>query len=448
MFNYLTCLCRGGGCLVASMLAASLLICLANLVPTAPMIPQLKESYSQLRVEGQYHQMIAEARAWQLDNFTNALMLSMAGHGDNLGVEGAFAGYKFTGEGTDGVERLGQSIEKKVEAGSVQWTAYARYWNGWTVVLKPLLLFLNLNQIRTLFFVVMSALIAVLACASSRLEGVFAGSVVAVGFAAVSYPAACFSLSLSFCFFVALAASLVVVRRAAAVRRSGADLLRGGRGWPLFFLMVGCVTAFFDFLCTPIITLGVPLALLVFLSRHKVETMPIPRVFLIGFLCCASWAVGYAGLWVSKWVISSLILGWDVVSDAVGQLLYRTGDAVAETSSSVPVEITAAGAIAKNVKILFPNWALKLIGLGAVCLFAITILRKKFLAGFGWHAPLALVAVSVLPYFWYAAVANHSWVHYFFTYRGQLVTLVALGFAALPVLERVFRKKNGVEVHD
>lgn len=277
------------------------------------MTPQLEESYSQLHGEGEYHQMISGARAWQLDNYTNAIMLEIAGHGDSLGIEGAFAGYRYVGEAQDRIERFGQSIGKFAKADSEHWAPYARYWNGWTVILKPLLLFLNLNQIRTLFFIVMSALVAVLACTLSRLEGVAAGSVVSVGFAAVSYPTACFSLSLSFCFFVALGASLMVVRRAAAARRSGTGVLGEGRGWPLFFLAVGCATAFLDFLCTPIVTLGVPLSLLVFLSRGEVEAMPMRRVVLTGLLCCASWAVGYAGLWASKWVLSSLVLGRDVV---------------------------------------------------------------------------------------------------------------------------------------
>lgn len=389
--------------------------------------------------------MVAGASAWRLDNFTNALMLNMAGHGDSLGIEGAFAGYKYVGQGRDQIENLGESLGKQPEMGSSKWGHYARYWNGWTVVLKPLLLFLNLNQIRTFFFIAMSTLIVVLTCLLTRLEGVAAGSVIAAAFAAVSYPTACFSLSLSFCFFVALAASLVVVFRAAAAKRMGAVLLGDGRGWPLFFLVVGCTTAFFDFLCAPIVSLGMPLALLVFLSRREIDGMQVREILLIGFLCCASWAIGYAGLWVSKWVLSSLVLGQDIVSNAVSQLLYRTGETVAETSSSIPVTITASGAISKNFGVLFPKYALKLIGFGTACAIVIAIPRRKLLVGFTWRVLFSLVLVAVLPYLWYAAAANHSWVHYWFTYRGQLVALIAIGFAAVLVFERLFPGKDGAE---
>lgn len=132
----------------------------------------------------------------------------------------------------------------------------------------------------------------------------------------------------------------------------------------------------------------------------------------------------------------------------MNQLLYRTGDAVAEGSSSVPVAITAAGAVSENLGVLFPKYALKLIGLGAACAAAAAILRRRLLAGLGWRAPLAFLMVAALPYLWYAAAANHSWVHYWFTYRGQLVTVVALGFAALSVIQRLFPGKIGAEAHE
>ena len=46
--------------------------------------------------------------------------------------------------------------------------------------------------------------------------------------------------------------------------------------------------------------------------------------------------------------------------------------------------------------------------------------------------PLLLVAAS--PYAWYTVLLNHSCIHSFFTYRLQMITVVALGICFSEIL--------------
>ena len=44
-------------------------------------------------------------------------------------------------------------------------------------------------------------------------------------------------------------------------------------------------------------------------------------------------------------------------------------------------------------------------------------------------AALVFLMVGCMPYFWYAAIPNHSYVHACFTYRNQTITLMCTMFA-------------------
>jgi hypothetical protein len=46
-----------------------------------------------------------------------------------------------------------------------------------------------------------------------------------------------------------------------------------------------------------------------------------------------------------------------------------------------------------------------------------------------WWLVGLLALVAIVPYVWYATIAEHSARHYWFTYRSQFVTIAALGCA-------------------
>ena len=71
--------------------------------------------------------------------------------------------------------------------------------------------------------------------------------------------------------------------------------------YPEFFLIVGILTSYFDFLTYPVVTLGIPLCCYFLLESDRLWNN-IKR--LTGF--SVSWAIGYAGMCAAKWVIADL----------------------------------------------------------------------------------------------------------------------------------------------
>lgn len=47
-------------------------------IPRSAICPHVQQSISELSLEGQYHRLLPEDDAWQLDNYTTAIMLNQA----------------------------------------------------------------------------------------------------------------------------------------------------------------------------------------------------------------------------------------------------------------------------------------------------------------------------------------------------------------------------------
>lgn len=97
------------------------------------------------------------------------------------------------------------------------------------------------------------------------------------------------------------------------------DRLHEKGQYPEFFLIVGILTSYFDFLTYPIVTLGIPLCCYFLLESDRLWNN-IKR--LTGF--SVSWAIGYAGMWAAKWVIADLTLHTGTIKDAIWSIIGRT----------------------------------------------------------------------------------------------------------------------------
>ena len=109
----------------------------------------------------------------------------------------------------------------------------------------------------------------------------------------------------------------------------------------------------------------------------------------------------------------------NVFADAFQAIFFRV-----EGNQEYPVNRIMA--IGKNlfflmgtegIKILFPILLITLVGF----LVMVWKLRKKAVE------LLPLIVTACMPYVWYFVLANHSYIHGFFTYRAQMVTLFSGG---------------------
>ena len=185
----------------------------------------------------------------------------------------------------------------------------------------------------------------------------------------------------------------------------------------------------------PIITLGIPLILLLWF-RVRDEKADFKDNFWFMVKASLSWFCGYALTWISKWLLSAAILGIRYFWRTMGVIQYRL-----EGSEEEPLD--RIGTIQRNLKAWLNvqdggviSWS-KIALLILIVAVVLIIWRKlKDWKTIGAYVPILFVAAY--PYIWYLVMSNHSQIHYWYTYRAQLVAL----FGGLVFLAAILRERN------
>ena len=400
------------------------LLFLVYFIPTNLMYDEVESSAETLSEQGLYYPLVGHDRGDQIDNYTIALMLNISSHND-----GDIWQRPLLGESGSYIKGSRNPIELLKSGYSQPSNSYyTHYWHGWLVVIKPLLVFLDLVHIQQLFTVAMLALAGCACFEVGHWGGCYSvclgSALLLVGFwrTAVSLPA-------SFSFFIALLGCIFISRHERHLRAMGgaSDFLWLG----IFFFVVGAITNYFDFLDTPPITLGLPLLVLVISRRADLGNRRWRDLLLLICISCVSWALGYGLLFVSKWILTTLLTDRDAISAAFNEFLYRSGTTL--SSAEGGSNFRKIDAIAMNVNMLIPRWTL--VPLAVLLVVYLVALRRRVLQ----HSPLqfivCILVISAIPFVWYLFASNHSYLHCWFTYRDLVVTSFGI-FALLGSLLR------------
>ncbi|MDD3429503.1 MAG: hypothetical protein PHG02_05830 [Oscillospiraceae bacterium] len=183
----------------------------------------------------------------------------------------------------------------------------------------------------------------------------------------------------------------------------------------MLFFICGSVTNFIDFLTTPLISLGLPLAIYLMLRLKNQQSgffANCVRIVTVSFC----WGLGYALTWVSKWVIGSVVLQKNVLAEAMLSAAERT-------NGQADATFTHGEVILKNIR-LFTQFKVPEILLAATTLILglwllYVCFKKRTISPLWQHAPFA--GLALYPYLWYFVLANHSYHHAFFTFRTQII---------------------------
>ena len=287
---------------------------------------------------------------------------------------------------------------------------YARYWHGYLVYLKPLLLFLNWKQVIYFGILIQLVLMAAVVYAAFRRKRMEIEAVLACGLLFMKPLLVLISLTMSVCWIITLAALLVILIRH--------EQLESGQYYPEFFLVVGIATAYFDFLTYPIVTLGFPLCTCFLLKKGNLLKEKLLQ--LIGYCIC--WGIGYGGMWAMKWVIADLTLHTGTIKDAIWSIIGRT-----EAIGGRPRFNGGFYVIGLNLdEYDMLIYAIIAVVLAVAVLAMILIFGRK--AGFkyvlGQLVPFAII--FCIPFAWIILVQHHSALHARFTFRILSVAVLAI----------------------
>lgn len=366
-------------------------------LPNSLIKDNVESSIEILNSEQDYPSYIFHSDAVSLDNFTDKLILQKA------------------------VKSQSNPLVYAMDVGN-----YARYWHGYNIITRILLVFCNILQIRYLLMMTFYLLFGI-TCIQIYKRFKLAGAIPFILGMVCIYPNTVnTSLQFSSVFLLTLIFSNIVLFFYEKLNKN----------MVLAFFIFGSVTNFFDLLTTPIVTLGVPLLFLLLLSQDSLK-----KKFTLVLKNSISWGAGYGLTWASKWIIGSLILGKNVLLEAQESISIRTSG----TESYV---LDRKFAYLTNWQNIVPPFSIKyavvIFLLLGIILFLLCRsskdIRKKTI-GF-----VPLLAVGTYPFIWYYVLGNHSQVHHFFTYRTQLIFVLAiLFFFFYPVISWIEDHKKHVD---
>ena len=369
-----------------------------------------------------YHILVDGFITTKTDDYTDALMLLTAENGADRNPFTApiyaYHAAQDKKEPYDVINDLGNPLNKQ--------QAYSRYWHGYLLLLKPLLLLFSYSQIQIIISVAVVMLIAgvFFLLQKRKMDKYIIPYVLMV---AVIFPAV---VSWSMQYFAVFAICNIAIMAELIFH----EKIKQSKNYILFFLIIGMVTCYFDLLTYPVVTLGVPLLVWLLFCNGNEPMKKIDNIkhLIVGGLM---WCLGYFGVWAGKWILGSIITGENLFNTALKA-------AEARTSSATEIEdISRTAAIEEAFKNVFTEsfWFVLFVLILVIGIFLlikkIRINRRKAIDN------LWILLVSIIPIVWYLVMANHSYWHMFFTYRTLSVFIFAIGCYIASLIEIHQKKK-------
>ena len=455
MRDWIKIILRQAGVFAGTFVLLLLLLLGAALIPKSAIRSNMEKSSELLCENIVFYNLQENINGSKIDRYADSILLSIAyqmsgGNPLRKAMEAAYYYSPYKNENDNFRESLMMDYEPNQQ--------YIRYWHGSVIFVKLFHLFGSLKAMYICNAILMAVLFCVLEWMLLRgvhqrgqapvaqmhqrgqapvVQKYLIAASLAVALIAVSVWFVPYSLEYTWTFLMMFAVSII-----------GILFVRKGHENRLFslFLISGMVTSFLDFLPTETLTLLVPLLLVSACRESEDDDDKSGRLCTKGarplwcictkgarpLWCSLLWAVGYVGMWVMKWVLASVVLRENVMQYVSGHVSERIGD----TEEFTLLEYMR-NAVGRNGGCLFPaeygpaGKVIPLVVLFILVAFVVVFRRKKI--DFGRIALYA--AIGLVPYVRYIMLRNHSYLHFFFTYRAQAATVLALFMILWEIIE-------------
>ena len=321
-----------------------LIICFVLFNYAAAMIPQtlvrenMTESAGYLCEDIVFPQVIDGVKATMIDRYADSITCNIAwnlGEGDTL--KSIMLDEFYTSEKYNENKNFRSAVlGEETEGGEI--TQYMRYWHGSASVVRILHLIMSLKSIYILNAVILTSLAAfiIFRFAVKKLYDCIIGFL--LGLIMTSSWFVPMSLEYTWVYLVFMADMLIVMT---LHDRKREDL------YIYLFLASGMITCFLDFLTTETLALTMPLLLAIRLNFQNSNIKFMAKNAL-------SWGIGYAGCWVSKWIIAAAVLGENVMPFISGHIAERLGGNIGDVPE-MSLFAYIYSALMQNISVLFPT---------------------------------------------------------------------------------------------
>ncbi len=363
------------------------------------------------------------------DNYTDAWMLLEAAYnGDDTTMNLAMSNYRYNIDEKDPTETIVQHYKYQQDFNKT--ILYGRYWNGYLVYLKPFLLFLNYSTIRIINSVFQMVLFCTIIFLLVRKQKAYYIAPYILSVLMIMPFAIVLNIQLSTCYTILNIGVIAVLLCEKCLDEKGIFI----------FLYLGAATSFFDLLSYPLVTFGVPAVFYFCLLKKESIKQSLVRLVKIGL----SWCVGYGGMWISKWIIGSLLSNNNLISDGINQTIYRAGSSAENVDSTET--FTALETIFRNIKAFLFTPVTIILGIFVLVMLVLIIKRIR-----ETKASLSECLIIVFPYLvlmispfvWYVLIRNHSAIHFYGLANKELeITAIAISCLCAKLYSELKQKKS------
>ena len=438
--------------LLVGIIVGFLLMVGAYSIPVDRMIKH-SESAAKILYDMQKIDITTNINQWcgfGVDTFTDAIMVStsICDSGEKI-IQKAMKNQRIEYDEIDAYTNLlryygidAENEEKIQPYSEYRSYSYARYWNGYVVILKPLLYLFDYKVVLIVNCISQIGLaLADVALLIKRKKGFFIIPFL-VFLGTVSLPTTSICLQFSNVMYITLISILVLLLLYEKINDCGKYIY--------LFLVNGMLLGYFDILTYPLTALGIPLVLYISIYENNFKCA------LKKIVCFSTaWFFGYVGMWSSKWGLATLLTGQNVIKNALDSVSYRMNAKINMNNNSISSdesmlnsdinqgwisEFTYKDVIIRNLYGMF-NIVIISVMFVLLTIFVWRIIDGGFkIARNILYVSVPFLLISVFPFIWYRFTENHSYSHYFFTYRILSITLFAILCMFIKINEQIKRK--------
>ena len=379
-------------------------------LPNSRIKRSIEKSVAMGDIKTDYPRAIVNKEVCRMDQYSDALILNQAYCSSKQEALRSVMIVPSIGDANNKTEWLQAAVEGVTEPIH----NYPRYWHGSTFVARWVMLFCGryANLQLFLFYTSSIAIFALFYLLCKRKKAALAICLFVSMLLLKSYLTQ-FSIHLCMTFAISILAAIVSL------------FITSRKRLGLLFFITGSLTAYFDLMTTPLLTLGIPL--LVVLSDKKNDESSLGTIIKGIIIIALLWGLGYSFTWVFKWILATWLTGTNVLADALSISKYRiNGDVGAEIAgrSSITVWDSLSANLSKcPLGLILPM----LVVLAITACFAF---NKK-----GVKMAVAYAFVSLFPILYYIVIANQTYVHCWFTYRALIVTVAGVLMALASLID-------------
>lgn len=274
---------------------------------------------------------------------------------------------------------------------------YGRYWHGYSVLIRPLLLFTNQDGITTILGgITVLGLLLLLCCLLYHKHYAMALAVAAASYIAY-FDVTVQCLEYIPCMMLSVYGSLYVIFRSVYKKFTGAHRY-------LFYFVMGLMVVYFDFLTFETLSLTLPLLIDICMNAEiKLKNT---------IISCCNWVAGYVLMFIAKFVLYLL---------AGGNFMALCNRIIMRTAGGSGSTYTIKESLSSNLSFLrFENATTVFIGLLITALLTTFIMGKEYSRNYHW------MLIVFIPLVRYCALCGHSVNHGMFTYHALMGSMVAI----------------------